>query len=108
MVDQGALAEGRAEIEASLAQAIEIQSEDDIARAYVNLSDVLLLTGETAATASLALEGVAYAARHGASRSYGAFVAGNAAEALCWLGRWAEFDALVAATRWSRSRRPRA
>jgi DNA-binding CsgD family transcriptional regulator len=64
----------------------------------VNISDNLFEIGNYADSARNAEEGTAEAMRVGISRSKGAFLISNHAEALVALGRWDEADALCAET----------
>ncbi|MEU6074856.1 AAA family ATPase [Micromonospora sp. NPDC047074] len=62
----------------------------------VHLSDVLFELGRYAESADAAADGVAEARRVGISRSTGAYLLSNQAEALIALGRWDEADAACA------------
>jgi ATP/maltotriose-dependent transcriptional regulator MalT len=66
--------------------------------AMVNMSDTLFEIGDYAGSVRAAADGVAEAQRLGISRSTGAFLFSNRAEALVALGRWDEADALCAQT----------
>jgi DNA-binding NarL/FixJ family response regulator len=69
-----------------------------LVHALVNLSDTLFETGQYAESARNAADGTVEAKRIGISRSTGAFLLSNHAEALFALGRWDEADALCAET----------
>ncbi|MEU4776278.1 AAA family ATPase [Micromonospora sp. NPDC023644] len=64
--------------------------------ALVHLSDVLFELGRYAESADAAAAGAAEARRVGVSRSTGAYLLSNQAEALIALGRWDEADAACA------------
>ncbi|WP_243704970.1 helix-turn-helix transcriptional regulator [Micromonospora sp. KC723] len=64
--------------------------------ALVHLSDVLFELGRYAESAEAAAAGVAEARRVGISRSTGAYLLSNRAEALLALGRWDEADVACA------------
>ncbi|NES12402.1 AAA family ATPase [Micromonospora sp. PPF5-17] len=64
--------------------------------ALVHLSDVLYELGRYAESAETAAAGVSEARRFGISRSTGAYLLSNRAEALIALGRWDEADAACA------------
>jgi DNA-binding CsgD family transcriptional regulator len=84
---------------ASLEQAVEIaqaeQRPEELGRAYVNLSAMLDAAGRLEDSAAISLEGEAAARRLGLGLYWGAFLIGNAVEALVWLGRWDEAEALL-------------
>jgi DNA-binding CsgD family transcriptional regulator len=61
----------------------------------VNLSDVLEFLGRHDEAAQAARDGMALADRVGFARSLGTFLAGNLAESLLRLGRWAEAQQLA-------------
>jgi DNA-binding CsgD family transcriptional regulator len=67
-----------------------------LVRALVNISDLLYETGDYTEAAAAAERGIAEAHRFGISRSNGAFLFSNRAEALLALGRWDEAEALCA------------
>ncbi|MGI5246681.1 helix-turn-helix transcriptional regulator [Dactylosporangium sp. CA-139066] len=67
-------------------------------KAMVNLSDSLFEIGDYAGSEQAAADGAAHAEQFGISRSTGAFLFSNRAEALAALGRWDEADALCAQT----------
>lgn len=71
---------------------------EKLVHALVNISDALFEVGDYAESARVAAEGTVEAKRVGISRSKGAFVLSNYAEALVALGRWDEADALCAET----------
>ncbi len=86
---------------ASLQTAVEIaQAEhlpEELGRAYVNLSAMLDAAGRLEESAAVALEGEQACRRLGLGLYWGAFLTGNAVEALIWLGRWDEAEALLSA-----------
>jgi len=59
-------------------------------RAFINLSDVLLMLGRYDEAASVADEGLPLAAQAGLGRTVGAFLRGNRGEAQLRSGRWEE------------------
>ena len=67
----------------------------NLARALVNISDILFELGRYEESAAAAAEGVPYADRIGVSRTTGVFLLANHAEALIALGRWDEAEALL-------------
>ncbi|WP_232074594.1 helix-turn-helix transcriptional regulator [Phytohabitans suffuscus] len=69
-----------------------------LVHALVNLSDALFEVGRYTESARSAADGTVEAKRVGISRSTGAFLLSNHAEALFALGRWDEADALCAET----------
>ncbi|MFD0742576.1 helix-turn-helix transcriptional regulator [Phytohabitans flavus] len=87
---------------------VELRKAEEVARrtsdvpqlvhALVNISDVLFEIGQYAESARSAADGTVEAKRVGISRSTGAFLLSNHAEALFALGRWDEADALCAET----------
>ena len=64
-------------------------------RGYINMSDTLERLGRSAEAAALAAEGRAFVEQAGFARSTGAFLAGNEAESLARLGRYAEAESLL-------------
>jgi DNA-binding CsgD family transcriptional regulator len=66
--------------------------------AMVNMSDWLFEVGDYAGSAQTAADGAAEAQQFGISRSTGAFLFSNRAEALVALGRWDDADALCGQT----------
>lgn len=82
------------------AGALDFDDVDTRLRLYVNASDACHLTGLFERGAETALVGLAYAREHGIERSFGAYVAGNAAESLLAAGDWTRarelLDAAVA------------
>ena len=71
-----------------------------LVKAQVNISDALFEMGEYAESAQVAEAGAALALKIGVSRSTGAYLRSNLAEALVALGRWDDADAVcVAAAR---------
>jgi tetratricopeptide (TPR) repeat protein len=81
---------GLACLEASRRLAAELGAAMDEARACVNLSDILEDLGRLEESVAVAAEGMEVAATAGLRRTFGAFLAGNAASSLCNLGRWEE------------------
>lgn len=79
---------------------LDVDDVDTTLRLYVNASDACHLTGLFQRGAETALVGLAYSREHGIERSFGAYVAGNAAESLLAAGEWARarelLDAAVA------------
>jgi DNA-binding CsgD family transcriptional regulator/tetratricopeptide (TPR) repeat protein len=67
-------------------------------KAMINLSDALFEIGDYAASERAAADGAAEAEQFGITRSTGAFLFSNRAEALVALGQWDEADALCAQT----------
>ncbi|HEX7146942.1 MAG TPA: response regulator transcription factor, partial [Actinomycetota bacterium] len=70
--------------------AAELGAAKDEARACVNLSDILEDLGRLEESLTVATEGMEVASAAGLRRTFGAFLAGNAASTLCNLGRWEE------------------
>ena len=64
-------------------------------RFYINYSDALNHVGRYEDAASQALSGVEMASELGLQRSFGAMLAGNAAEPLLALGQWARASAMI-------------
>jgi DNA-binding CsgD family transcriptional regulator len=71
-------------------RAAELGAAKDEARACVNLSDLLEDLGRLDEAVAVALEGIEVARAAGLSRTFGAFLAGNAASTLYNQGRWEE------------------
>jgi DNA-binding CsgD family transcriptional regulator len=71
-------------------RAAELGAAKDEARACVNLSDLLEDLGRLDEAVAVATEGIEVARAAGLSRTFGAFLAGNAASALYNQGRWEE------------------
>jgi predicted ATPase/DNA-binding CsgD family transcriptional regulator len=67
-----------------------------LVKAQVNISDALFELGEYAESARVAEAGAALALKIGVSRSNGAYLRSNHAEALLALGRWDDADAVCA------------
>ena len=65
-------------------------------RGYINLADIQELLGRHLEAAKTAAEGLELAERMGMARTLGSYLAGNQAEPLLRLGRWAEADRLTA------------
>jgi DNA-binding CsgD family transcriptional regulator len=88
--------EGLPAIEAATVRARTAGDLPSLAEALVNLSDTLFELARYDESAAAAAEGVPYANRVGVSRTTGAFLLANHAEALIALGRWDEADARLA------------
>ena len=69
---------------------------ESLVRARVSISDALFEIGDYAESARTAALGTADALKIGVSRSNGAYLRSNHAEALVALGRWDEADAVLA------------
>ncbi|MEU8818020.1 AAA family ATPase [Actinoplanes sp. NPDC048796] len=83
-------------IRTAIARAREAGDLSSLTRGLVNLSDQLYETGDYEASATAAAAGLPDARRVGVSRTVGAFLLANHAEALIALGRWDEADARLA------------
>jgi DNA-binding NarL/FixJ family response regulator len=70
--------------------AAELGAAQDEVRACVNLSDILEDLGRLEESVAVADEGMDVAGAAGLRRTFGAFLAGNAAASLYSLGRWQE------------------
>src|ERR687896_1785607 len=81
---------GLACLEEARRRAAELGAAKDEARACVNLSDLLDDLGRSEEAVAVASQGIEVAAAAGLRRTFGAFLAGNAAAALYHLGRWDE------------------
>jgi DNA-binding CsgD family transcriptional regulator len=81
---------GLACLEAARRLAAEVGAAEDEVRACVNLSDILEDLGRLEESVTVASEGMEVATAAGLRRTFGAFLAGNAASALYNLGRWEE------------------
>jgi DNA-binding CsgD family transcriptional regulator/tetratricopeptide (TPR) repeat protein len=68
----------------------ELDDQDALFRVRANLTTVLDLVARRAEAVDVAYEGIEDARRTGLEAVYGNFLAGNAAESLFLLGRWAE------------------
>ncbi|HET7516905.1 MAG TPA: AAA family ATPase, partial [Actinomycetes bacterium] len=89
---------GLARLWASRRVAAELGSAKDEVRACVNLSDLLEDLGRLEEAVAVAMEGIEVARAAGLARTFGAFLAGNAASSLYHLGRWEESAALSQAS----------
>jgi len=89
--------DGLARLEEARRLAAELGAAKDEARACVNLSDLLDDLGRLEEAAAVAMEGIEIARAAGLRRTFGAFLAGNAAAALYHQGRWDETAELTAA-----------
>ncbi|SCE88550.1 Predicted ATPase [Micromonospora viridifaciens] len=87
---------GLAELRHAEARARATDNAPALVSALVYLSDVLYELGSYQESAEAAVAGVAEARRVGISRSIGAYLLSNRAEALIALGRWDEADAACA------------
>ncbi|MGR6321266.1 AAA family ATPase [Micromonospora soli] len=87
---------GLAELRRVEARARATDNAPALVSALVYLSDVLYELGSYQESAEAAAAGVAEARRVGISRSIGAYLLSNRAEALIALGRWDEADAACA------------
>ena len=87
--------EGVSQLQQALRIAEAIDGADDLARAHVNLSDVLLGLGRLEEAVTVALEGAEATRRLGLGRPYIATLLGNAGAALFRLGRWDDADRLA-------------
>jgi DNA-binding CsgD family transcriptional regulator/tetratricopeptide (TPR) repeat protein len=87
---RGEIESGIASLREGLAIALRIGDVEEASRAYINLSDALAMVGRHEEALATSVEGLAYAERAGLARSRGAFQAGNLADSLIRLGRWAE------------------
>jgi DNA-binding CsgD family transcriptional regulator/tetratricopeptide (TPR) repeat protein len=81
---------GLALLEEARRLAVELGAAKDEARACVNLSDILDDLGRLEEAVAVAGAGMEVASATGLRRTFGAFLAGNAAASLYHLGRWAE------------------
>jgi DNA-binding CsgD family transcriptional regulator len=86
----GEVDRGLACLEESRRLSAELGAAKDEARACVNLSDLLDDLGRLEESVAVATEGIEVAMAAGLRRTFGAFLAGNAANALYNLGRWDE------------------
>jgi DNA-binding CsgD family transcriptional regulator/tetratricopeptide (TPR) repeat protein len=81
---------GLAYLEEARRRGAELGAAKDEARACVNLSDLLDDLGRLEEAVAVATEGIEVASAAGLRRTFGAFLAGNAAASLYHLGRWDE------------------
>jgi DNA-binding CsgD family transcriptional regulator/tetratricopeptide (TPR) repeat protein len=81
---------GLACLEEARRLAAELGAARDEARACVNLSDILEDLGRLEESVAVADQGMEVAGAAGLRRTFGAFLAGNAASSLYNLGRWEE------------------
>src|SRR5829696_2737863 len=81
---------GLARLWESRRRSAELGAVKDEARACVNLTDLLEDLGRLEEAVAVGLEGIEVARAAGLARTFGAFLAGNAASALYNLGRWRE------------------
>ncbi|GGM61912.1 helix-turn-helix transcriptional regulator [Micromonospora sonchi] len=87
---------GLAELRRCAALARTAGETPALVRALVHISDVLFELGRYEESARAAADGMTEARRVGISRSTGAYLLSNRAEALVALGRWAEADQVCA------------
>ncbi len=80
-------AAGRGHLERSLELALELNLEEHVARAYNNLSSLIVGTFEFEAGLRLTNEGIAYCTEHDLD-SWRTFLAANRSEILLYLGDW--------------------
>jgi DNA-binding CsgD family transcriptional regulator len=92
--DQMSAEEGLAETLKAAGRAEETDDSTGLVRALVNISHQLFALGRYAESVDAATRGQAVARRVGISRTTGAYLLTNGAEALVALGRWDEADAL--------------
>ncbi len=93
---EGAADLGLAELRRCEALARTAGEAPALVSALVHISDVLYELGRYDESAQAAADGVSEARRVGISRSTGAYLLSNRAEALLALGRWAEADQVCA------------
>ena len=86
----GEVERGLGQLEEARRRAAELGAAKDEARACVNLSDLLDDLGRLEESVAAATEGIEVATAAGLRRTFGAFLAGNAAASLYHLGRWDE------------------
>jgi tetratricopeptide (TPR) repeat protein len=86
---------GLAYLEESRRRSAELGAAKDEARACVNLSDLLDDLGRPEEAVATATAGMEVARAAGLRRTFGAFLAGNAAASLYNLGRWDEMAELT-------------
>jgi DNA-binding CsgD family transcriptional regulator len=91
---------GLARLQEALRIAVDLHENhgfdvDDVLRAHSNLCDLYDLTGELERAAAMAVEGAEESRSHGLERSFGAWLAADAAAALLKLGRWDQADRLL-------------
>ncbi len=88
LVQLGDVEAGEAHLEQARRLAEESGKHAELFRYYTNYSDVLIGEGRFAQAAALAAEGRRIATEHGLGRTFGAFLAGNEAEAQVLDGAW--------------------
>ena len=89
----GRCREGTAALETALAMALELGGSDDVARAYVNLSDAMRLCSLTREAVDVVKDGIVDIERLGATGSYGATIRENGAAFQYEIGSWDAADA---------------
>jgi DNA-binding NarL/FixJ family response regulator/tetratricopeptide (TPR) repeat protein len=82
-------------LRAGLALAREAGHPEEVGRSYVNLTAILDYAGKLEESYAVSIEGEAVCSRLGLGRFWGAFLTGNAVEALLPLGRWDEAQTLL-------------
>ena len=82
--------EGLARLWEARRLAAEVGAASDEVRACINLTDLLDDLGRQEESVAVATEGLEIARAAGLERTFGAFLAGNAAASLYHLGRWEE------------------
>ncbi|HEV7808845.1 MAG TPA: AAA family ATPase [Solirubrobacteraceae bacterium] len=82
--------EGEAHLRAALAIVTELGRAEDVARAHINLAEVLRYRGLIVEALAVTVDGERTARRLGVESSFGAYLSINAAEDLFHLGRWGE------------------
>jgi DNA-binding CsgD family transcriptional regulator/tetratricopeptide (TPR) repeat protein len=87
---RGEIEAGISSLREALAIARRIGDVEEASRAYINLSDSLAAVGRHEEALATSVEGLTFSERAGLARSRGAFQAGNLADSLIRLGRWAE------------------
>jgi DNA-binding CsgD family transcriptional regulator len=88
----GQIDEGVALLREALAIAREVDNVDDQCRAYVNLSETLVVGGRLTEGLAVAREGAEFARRLGFHRAYGSYLLANAAMTSFLLGDWDDVD----------------
>ncbi len=89
----GRCREGTQALETALAMALELGGSDDVARAYVNLSDAMRLCSLTRESVDVVQAGIVDIDRLGATGSYGANIRENGALFQFEIGDWDAADA---------------
>jgi DNA-binding CsgD family transcriptional regulator/tetratricopeptide (TPR) repeat protein len=92
----GRVDEGMTAIDEALAIALELGLPDDIGRAYVNRSDILLMGGRPVEALASAREGIEVVAQRGMMLSYGGYLRHGGVDFAFQSGRWDEARRLLA------------